>query len=157
MKIRDTRHNDMDQLVRLWKQMQLPHLTYHPDYYRLKNMETVEKRIRKYFSGLIDDADVFFRLAEAGQTILGHMVARTRETPPIFKTEVQLVIETIVVDEAHRHRGVFRQLLGEATAWGEQRKAFETCLVVDCKNTAVAAYQACGFEIYQHKMVRPAP
>jgi ribosomal protein S18 acetylase RimI-like enzyme len=156
MNIRDAQIDDMDQLFRLWKQMQLGHTAYQPDYYRLKDMGTVEERIRAYFSGLVENPEIAFRVAESNGTILGHIVARIRETPPIFETEKQLQIETIVVDEDHRRQGIFRRLLADVTAWGQARKAVETVLTVDRENPAIEAYRALGFEIRQHNMVRPA-
>ena len=156
MNIRDAQIDDMDQLFRLWKQMQLGHTDYQPDYYRLKDMGTVEERIRGYFSGLVENPDIAFRVAESNGTILGHIVARIRETPPIFETERQLQIETIVVDEDHRRQGIFRRLLADVTVWGQARKAVETVLTVDRENPAIEAYRALGFEIRQHNMVRPA-
>jgi hypothetical protein len=44
----------------------------------------------------------------------------------------------------------------DVSAWGGRRGAHETALTVDCNNSAVEAYRACGFEIYQHRMVKPA-
>ena len=156
MNIRDAQIDDMDQLFRLWKQMQLGHTAYQPDYYRLKDMGTVEERIRAYFSGLVENPEIAVRVAESNGTILGHIVARIRETPPIFETERQLQIETIVVDEDHRRQGIFRRLLADVTVWGQARKAVETVLTVDRENPAIEAYLALGFEIRQHNMVRPA-
>ena len=156
MNSRDAQIDDMDQLFRLWTQMQLGHTAYQPDYYRLKDMGTVEERIRAYFSGLVETPEIAFRVAESNGTILGHIVARIRETPPIFETERQLQIETIVVDEDHRRQGIFRRLLADVTVWGQARKAVETVLTVDRENPAIEAYLALGFEIRQHNMVRPA-
>ncbi len=156
MLIRDAQIDDMDQLFRLWKQMQLGHVAYHPEYYRLKDMGTVEQRIRAYFSTLIENPDVTFRVAESNGSVLGHIVAKIHETPPIFETEKQLLIETVVVDEDHRRQGIFRQLLADVTAWGRSRDAYETSLSVDRDNPAIAAYRALGFEIRQHNMIRPA-
>ena len=154
--IRDAHIDDMDQLLRLWKQMQLGHVAYDPDYYRLKDMGTVESRIRAYFSELIKNPGITFRVAEMNGPVLGHIVAKIREAPPIFETEKQLLIETVVVDENHRRRDIFRQLLADVTAWGRSRDAYETYLTVDRDNPAIAAYRALGFEIRQHNMIRTA-
>jgi GNAT superfamily N-acetyltransferase len=154
IRIRQATTDDIESLFQLWKEMQLPHSDYHPQYYPLADEATVEEKIKTRLLSMIQDDEYHFVVAVETDNIDGQCVATTAVKPPIFEPVVQLQILQAVVGKEHRRRGVFRRLLEAVTAWGVEKGASEIELVVDSLNPAVRAYEACGFEIVHYKMVR---
>ena len=154
MQIRQATRDDLDRLFELWREMQYAHIAYHPAYYPLVDPATAEERVKTRFRALIPDAEYCFLVAVEEDQVIGQCLATTQVKLPVYEPVVQLEVLHAVVDPAHRRKGVFRQLLDAATAWGIERGAAEVELVVDSLNPAVDAYKACNFEIVHYKMVR---
>lgn len=156
MHIRQANEHDIESLFELWKEMRLPHSDYHPEYYPLADEVTIEEKIKTRLLSMIQDPEYCFSLAQGGNSIVGYCIASTEAKPPIYESITQLHILQAIVTKAHRKRGVFKRLLNAVRSWGIEKGATEIELLVDSRNLAVKAYEACGFEIIQYKMVLQA-
>jgi len=151
--LRQASLDDLEQIFDLWCQMQYPHEQYHPNYYPLADRRTVEEKTKVHLSSLIEDSEVLFLIADVDGTLVGYCIATTQTKPPVFKPVIQLMLQQAVIRTSRRRQGVFRMLYNQTVSWGRSRGASQVELTVDCKNPAVEAYSAMGFEIIQHKMM----
>jgi len=115
-------------------------------------------RARPYVESLIADPDTFLAVAELDGVVAALINSGLDRTPdiPVKPPCRFLRIRGLIVDEAHRRKGLGRALATAAMEWAAARGATEVQLsVYDFNETAAAFYHGLGFAPLSHRLVRP--
>jgi GNAT superfamily N-acetyltransferase len=128
----------------LFRQGDALHARALPSEYRVARGAS---RPRKYIDGLLSDADTLVLLAECGGRVAGISVAYARKLaggPRVRKKSC--VVDSIVVDGAHRRKGVGSALMNATEAWAKEKGSVDLRLnVIDANKGALRFYEAEGF------------
>lgn len=146
---------DYDRICELAAQMDRLHLTVLPDRFR---KPAGPNRARTYVEALIADPNTYLAVAEAGDRVVALLNSGLGQTPdvPVKPPRRFLKIRGLVVDEAHRRRGIGRALFAAAMEWAGARGAQEVQLNVYEVNPVGAAFcRAAGFAPLSRRYVRP--
>lgn len=95
--------------------------------------------------------------ASSASTLAGLVWTQLRDVPdhPLLVPGRAGVIDTLVVRETHRRRGLGRLLMKHVTEWFEARGATRIELnVYDFNEEAVAFYESMGFQVRSRAMLR---
>ena len=154
--IRPATMDDYDEICRLMAQIDRFHRDAHPQYFQ----EAIPARDRDFLqSYVVDDERDLFVAAQDGR-LNGAVTVEVRAAPdfPIFRPRSYVVIDTLVVDEDARSRGIGQVLMQTAHEWGKARGISEFELSVFAFNEgAIRFYRKLGYEISRHKMVWHGP
>lgn len=112
------------------------------DHFRAQAAERLEQVNHLYLVAEMDGAVV--GIAEASSFVLAG----------IFRDCRMLHIHAVYVDERQRRQGIARGLMDEALAWGRAQGCEKAELNVLVNNPAKSLYEAMGFSVFQHEMVR---
>ena len=101
--------------------------------------------IRRRFFAVASAAGHAVFVAEAAGQVVGMMHLSTR---PAFDKPPEIVVQAIVVDAAHRGRGVGKMLMAAAESWAAQRGYASVSLHSQAARAdAHAFYDALGYEL----------
>lgn len=151
--IRTAQDSDLDALDRLFGQIEAYHRVAEPRFFAEPTLQERRALVASWIAGseryiLVADDD------EAG--LVGMVVCIQRDVtgPSIIRERRVLIVDTLVVDEAHQRQGVGRLLMDAAHAYGAAHNITEFQLGVYAFNTgAIALYESMGYRTYQHRMV----
>lgn len=99
--------------------------------------------------------DTLYLVAELDGTGVGMLEASHFPQASVFQSCELLHIHAVYVDEAYRRRGIARQLIEQAMAWGREQGCALVELNVLPNNPAQQLYRALGFDVFQYEMIRP--
>jgi GNAT superfamily N-acetyltransferase len=142
--IRRAKRADYDAICRLFRQGDELHARALPSEYRVASGPS---RPRKYIYRLLSDATTVVLLAERGGRIAGISLAYLTQLAggPLVRKK-SAVLDSIVVDEKHRRKGVGSVLLKATEAWAKERGVVDVRLnVIDANKGALRFYAAHGY------------
>ena len=151
---RDALPGDEDALVELWWGIQVSHRAYEPMLYADKGEKTCKASWREHFPRLLEDEKSVLVAASRAGNLVGMIVARFTERPPIFTIDRRAQIACAVVHPDFRGQGIFRGMLSflEKKARHAGIRVME--LTVHQSNPAREAYEKVGFVSATTEMVK---
>ena len=154
MLIRQATKNDMPQLVDLWWEMHTSHYAYDQPYYKLRERKMARIKTKAYFSNIIDSQDSIFLVADDNGILAGYLCAHIQNKPPVFEPSKRVLIDTTIVREDYRGKGIFTKLYRHMEKSVKQHKPQHIELFVDIDNPAIDLYKNLGFKCRHIKMYR---
>ncbi|HEX9971721.1 MAG TPA: GNAT family N-acetyltransferase [bacterium] len=152
--IRNAMESDYESLCDLFEQADAFHRKYVP---HIIQKHDGLSRDKDYVENLIADGNVGLFVAQIGQRLVGLICCFIRETPaiPILVPRKYVYIDNLVVDEAHRHRGIGHALLEKAHRWALQNGIHEIELNVwQFNDAAIRLYEKLGYETVTLRMTK---
>ena len=110
MRIRNARKSDLPQMVDLWWEMHTSHYKYDRPYYKLRDRKIARRNTENHFSDIIDSHDSIFLVADDNGIVAGYLCAHVQNRPPVFEPSKRVLIDTTVVREDYRGKGIFTKL-----------------------------------------------
>ncbi len=105
--------------------------------------------VSKTMLSWIRDENSDYLVAEVNGAIVGFLSIKRALSPdlPIFKRTGSALIDSCVVDEEHRRKGIAKALFEEAREWAKGKGIDTVQLMVWSKNkSAIDLYRSLGFE-----------
>lgn len=152
IEIRLAAETDFQAYCRLFNQVNAVHVAAYPDTFR--HAQGAPRAFEDYQALLADPAQQVL-LALVGEQVVGyvHTLLRERLPIPILVPVRFAVVDTLVVDEAFRRRGVGQALMSAAEAWARQNGAVNIELNVWVFNQpAVRLYEELGYGVISQRM-----
>jgi ribosomal protein S18 acetylase RimI-like enzyme len=140
----------LDEVDALHRQ-KLPHIFRRPD---------GPVREREYILEQLADEDVVIFIAEVNRQVAGLVHVVVQDTPPIpiLVPRRWAMVDSVVVKERFRRRGIGRVLMDEAQRWALSRGATDIELsVFEFNEPARAFYESLGYETIRRRMGRQLP
>lgn len=138
--------DDYDAVCRLLTQVDQHHAQILPDVFQPFDGPA---RPREVIASYVESKDAAYILAEINNEVVGFVNIRKASHPsyPMFKPHEFALIANLVVDEAHRRRGIGTRLFGEAKKWAIARGLNHIQLTVWTANApAMIFYSKLGFK-----------
>lgn len=152
LNLRQAEIDDFDGYCRLYNQVNDVHVAVVPDTFR--HVEGAPRSLENFIE-LLADASQSLVLAELDGQVVGYVHTLLRERPPIpiMVPARYAVVDTLVVDEACRRRGVGRALMTAAEDWAAENGAVYTELSVWTFNRgAIWLYENLGYRVISQRM-----
>jgi ribosomal protein S18 acetylase RimI-like enzyme len=150
--IRRARVDDWEAARALWREIDELHAGLAPAYFRPAMRADREWRER------LAEPDAAIFVAERDGAVVGFAAARVYETPP-DPGMVQLRrghLEMLIVDMAHRRRGLGQALMEAVTDWARRQRAAELVLTVwEGNREAEAFYERLGYTVLSRVLRAP--
>ena len=143
---------DLDAMFELWWEMQAAHVAYDPIWYGLRPKPECKPLCLERFRKQMSSPDDIILLAVAGESPVGMIIGHITERPPVLHQLKFLVIENAVVTEAHRKKGILRQLMALIAKEATSRGVKLIKLIVHSANPARQAYERLGFTCHELSM-----
>jgi len=148
---------DAPEIIRLWNALEAHHRaefgfgTPGAFAYKKNAASIYKKFLLKQLAAR--NAAVF--VAEDGGRTIGYIMASVNKLPPILVHDREAFVNELLVEKAHRRKGVGTKLLGAAERWAKRKGLFWLGLTVHTENrAALAAYRKFGMKALNVKMVR---
>ena len=155
MKIRTAKHEDLPTLVDLWWGMMSTHKGYDEKYYNLLPEEECRKLSLSHATASLEDENRIFLVAEDAGVPVGFILLEIQTRPPIYIVQHYAAVDSVVVAQEYRKKGVFKALLERALELLKERGIELIELRVDAENEeARTAYEQLGFSQRQEVLVR---
>jgi ribosomal protein S18 acetylase RimI-like enzyme len=150
--IRLASETDFEVYSRLYNQINDYHAAARPETFR--HVEGAPRSFEDYQALLADPLQQVLLAVVEGQVVgYVHALLRERAPIPIMVPARYAVVDTLVVDEAFRRRGVGQALMAAAEDWACQNGAEYTELNVWVFNQpAVRLYEELGYEVISQRM-----
>jgi len=155
--IRKARLADAPEVIRLWKALEAHHRAEFgfgaPGAFAYK--KNAVSIYRKFLLKRLAARNAAVFVAEDGGRIIGYIMASVNKLFPILVHDREAFVNELVVEKAHRRKGVGTKLLGAAEAWAKKKGLFWLGLTVHTENrAAMAAYVKFGMKALNVKMVK---
>jgi len=112
-------------------------------------------RERDYILGLLADENVGLFLAQVGSQVVGLVCVQARAAPdaPILVPRRYANVDSLVVKQGFRRRGIGRALMERAQAWAQAKGLDNIELHVwEFNQEAIAFYERLGYENLSRRM-----
>jgi ribosomal protein S18 acetylase RimI-like enzyme len=151
IELRDAAGADLPALIALWRLMDSLHAQLLPRFFRrpAPSGGAVPARAREEIGRILRATDEKVRVAVEDGAVVGLCHTQVYDTPPqpSLTPARRAHIDSLVVLESARRRGIGRKLVDDAAAWGRSRGASEMVLTVWAGNhEAERFYHALGFD-----------
>jgi ribosomal protein S18 acetylase RimI-like enzyme len=146
MQIREARLSDVDALSALLTEVHALHVAALPHIFA--PIETDAQTDALVHNHLTEEACQAF-VAEDSNTLVGYCWIRRYDAPPLhlFVPRRYAEIDTLVVAETHRHRGIGGALVERAHEWAAAQGVDEVRIVVyEFNQEALRFYEKLGYE-----------
>ena len=141
---------DLGDILLLWEEMMRFHAALDP---RLEVGSEGASYMRQVFREWLGSEDCRVLVAEAEGQIVGYIVGRVADNPPVFRLRTYGHISDICVAPQWRRQGVGRHLYQALQEWfKEQALSVVQLNVAHYNSTSLAFWRAMGFEDYRHHM-----
>jgi ribosomal protein S18 acetylase RimI-like enzyme len=148
IELRDARLDDHPSLVALWRLMDALHAELLPRFFR-RPPPAAPARGRAELERILRSPDEIVRVAAVDAALVGLCHTQVYDTPPqATLTQTRRAhVDSLVVAESARRRGIGRRLVDDAAAWARGKGASEMVLTVWAGNHgAERFYHALGFD-----------
>jgi GNAT superfamily N-acetyltransferase len=151
MKLRPARKEDINDVVRLWREMWEIHAGLDAKNFQLT--DAANNVMQEWYQGLVDHPSAIIIVAEHGGDIAGYICAIITENPPTVPYPYIGYISEISVAKRYQNAGVGRALVEEAHKWFRQNKINIVEVNVSVKNRdAKMFWQKMGYEDFLEKL-----
>jgi ribosomal protein S18 acetylase RimI-like enzyme len=148
--VRRAELRDLGDILPLWEEMMRFHAALDP---RLEVGPEGASYMRRVFREWLGSKDCWVLVAEAEGQIVGYIVGRVADNPPVFRLQTYGHISDICVAPEWRRRGVGRRLYQALREWFKEKDLSVVQLNAAHRNsTSLAFWRAMGFEDYLHHM-----
>jgi ribosomal protein S18 acetylase RimI-like enzyme len=144
MDIRKACEGDIDDLLALNKQIGEYHYQHAPDVFTKPS-----EAEKEFLINALNDTDRLFLVASLGDHVIGFLTAtiNKNESIPFLSKESICRINTIVVDQDYRKRGIGHKLILSCDAWAVKLGAHQVRLeVMEFNESAQQFYEKLGFK-----------
>lgn len=152
--VRAATMDDLDDLAALlveitaWHAAALPHI--YPN-------AIADAGMTEYVRRVLALADTFLFVAETDREVVGFLILQRGGAPstPVHVPRRWVTIDTIVVREAFRRRGIGETLMAHAHGWAKEQ-GIDTVelMVADFNTPAIAWYEKLGYTTVHRRMTR---
>ncbi len=152
MHIREAVREDMDQLDKLYSQVDELHRQAYPGRFRKPE---IAGRPEAYYLERIQAQDALLLVAELDGQVIGFAEGYLRSAPdiPVLQQRSWLMIDSVAVDQNHRGHGAGKALFDGLEARANKRGITEIELNVYAFNQkAIGFYEKLGFEVISQTM-----
>lgn len=148
--LRDATPDDVPAVVELWKEFMDFHMARDPHFTRAADgAESWAKFLR---ANMADDASMV-AVAEARGELVGYLLAKVAEMPPVFERKVCGQIFDLAVTKRFRRTEIGRRLFERAAEWFESRGIDRIELTVAVSNpVSTAFWRRLGFKRYTERL-----
>ena len=150
--LRAAETGDFESYSRLFNQVNDVHVDAFPDTFR--HVEGAPRTFEDY-QALLKDPTQQVLLALLGGRVVGYVHTLLRERPPIpiMVPARFAVVDTLLVDDACRRKGIGRALMAAAEDWAQEHGAFYVELNVwKFNQSAVMLYEGLGYRAISQRM-----
>jgi ribosomal protein S18 acetylase RimI-like enzyme len=112
-------------------------------------------REQDYYVGLVSDENAGLFVAEIGEKVVGFVYAVMRDSPsiPVFVPRRYAIVDSIGVESEFQNHGIGRRLMDTVHKWAIAKGATAIELnVYEFNKTAIAFYEALGYETFSRRM-----
>lgn len=155
LSVRTANERDLDAIVGLLHESDVFHQRQAPDFLLDSGAPL---RAEEYVTHLLNEDNGTIIVAEEEGSIVGlvQMAFYERRREPTIKIRPFAIIGDVVVTEERRGTGVGKALMAAAEAWARERGAVEIELGVwEFNDPAIGLYEAIGYRIRRHTMMKP--
>ena len=144
IEIRSLRKDDaLDDLVSLSKEFFEEYESHHENFFAIDVLRDDDSV--NYFSNLLDNENGEVIVAIENGRIVGYIAVYVRNQAGYWKVKQVGDISGLMVQKAHRRRGIGRQLMGKAKAFFEKKGVKHFTVYTATKNReAIAFYEQSG-------------
>ncbi|HEU0028904.1 MAG TPA: GNAT family N-acetyltransferase [Ktedonobacterales bacterium] len=163
--IRPAREADFDDLIALYEEFHAFHVRGVPDRLRLPEPsgdpaagERERAWMREQLRAILRDPDAALLLAEAGGRIVGLAeVYQRRDEPNLWTVQHTYGhLQSLIVTERWRRRGLGGRLVAAAEAWARERGATQLRLEAwEFAAGPLPFYKSLGYQTVKRELVRP--
>jgi GNAT superfamily N-acetyltransferase len=153
LRIREAAHDDRAAIGALWQELMAYHVRFAPEEFDLADdalavwLESLDQ-----WTG---DADWLVLVGEAQGELVGYLVAKTDQGPPVYRRREHGVIWDTCVAARWRRRGVGRKLTAYALDWFRSRGLSQAQVsAAACNSASNAFWRKMGFEPHMVQMRR---
>ncbi len=107
--IRKGNMQDINDIIDLWQEMMDFHIQ-RSDLYQLKH--NAREIYTEYIKNLFKHPDYIILVHEAGNKVVGYLIAMESFDPPVYAERTGLILE-ICVDENYRNKGIGKNLISK--------------------------------------------
>jgi ribosomal protein S18 acetylase RimI-like enzyme len=149
MRIRKAKHSDVDRVTALWCEFMDFHAGYDPCFTRRKGSVEIFK---KYLHEQISSRKALLLVAEDHKDLIGYLLAKIEERPPVFELRrIGFISDTAVTGDI-RNKGVGTRLYKESLKWFKKRNVDRVELIVATTNPiSTRFWKKLGFKSYTER------
>ena len=114
MEVRTASLNDLDAIESLWKEMMLFHIALDETFAEIPEAEAIH---HEYMKGLSLDESERVLVTDDDCNILGFIVMKVCENPPIYPLKEYVEIAAISIRKSARRKGIGHQLVKGTLGW----------------------------------------
>ena len=152
-RIRQASPTDRAAIGRLWQELMDFHSGLDPDAFLLAP-GALDAQLR-FLDERMADEDSMVLVADTGQTLVGFIVGRLEEGPPVYQHRQHGAIWDTCVTQSWRRRGVGRKLVADLLDWFRQRGLRDVDVgAAACNPLSNAFWHALGFRPHMIRMRR---
>ena len=152
--MRPARPGDYAAVEQLAREIHAQHVAARPDFFQMSEPVLPEEHFRSLVTG--DTAVIF--VAEYDGAVGGYATCAVRRTPPldILVPRTSAIVDTVVVTQSLRDKGIGHALMDTCAAWAKRKGAATLELSVWEFNTeAISFYVRLGMETLTRRMSLP--
>ncbi len=142
--IRAAAKGDLDAAMALWRQLVSHHADIDPAF---EPSPDAEKIFRRFLKKCLKNRDALVLVARLGGETVGMCTCLIDLIPPVFRAGRYGRLADLVVDEAHRRRGIATKLLAEVKRWLAENQVRHCRATVARLNPALEGFwKKAGFD-----------
>ncbi|MFT4309212.1 MAG: N-acetyltransferase family protein [Candidatus Woesearchaeota archaeon] len=157
MRIRKAKTEDIDQIIRVFKDYEKASISYLPKKYKVmrRKKKPINKHIRLALTIDIEKKSSRFLVMEDNNTIVGYILGEIRDdNHPLFNRPKTGEFSDIAVLKEYQGRGIASKLYYKLEEWFINNKCEMITLSVNKNNPAKNIYENWGFESFYMRMIK---
>jgi len=150
MRIVEATESNIHEIAELWKEL----IDYHSNIDSFfTRREDGHIQFKSFITGLINSMEAKVFIAIEDEKILGYIIAKIDEYPPVYLLEKHGAIYDLLVTSKHRKKGIGKKLWLEALKWFKDLGLERIELNIAPNNPESSSFwKKQGFQAYMHKL-----